>query len=41
MAHPENVQRGEATVVNVPLQMARRPGQFRLNRANRTARVAA
>lgn len=28
---PENVQRGEVTVVNVPLQMARRPGQFRLS----------
>lgn len=28
---PENVQRGEVTVVNVPLQMARRPGQFRVS----------
>jgi len=27
---PEDVQRGEATVVNVPLQMARKPGQFRV-----------
>ncbi|WP_395307577.1 hypothetical protein V4U86_19455 [Mycobacterium sp. AMU20-3851] len=27
---PESIQRGETTVVNVPLQMARRPGQFRL-----------
>jgi hypothetical protein len=28
---PENIQRGEVTVVNVPLQMARRPGQFRVS----------
>jgi len=28
---PENIQRGDVTVVNVPLQMARRPGQFRLS----------
>jgi hypothetical protein len=28
---PENVQRGDVTVVNVPLQMARRPGQFRVS----------
>lgn len=28
---PENIQRGDITVVNVPLQMARRPGQFRLS----------
>jgi hypothetical protein len=27
---PEDVQRGDLTVVNLPLQMARRPGQFRL-----------
>ncbi|MGU3499368.1 hypothetical protein [Mycobacterium sp. C31M] len=27
---PENVARGDTTVVNVPLQMDRRPGQFRL-----------
>lgn len=27
---PENVQRGDVTVVNVPLQMANRPGQFRV-----------
>ncbi len=27
---PENIQRGDVTVVNVPLQMTRRPGQFRL-----------
>ncbi|MCV7434975.1 DUF3887 domain-containing protein [Mycolicibacterium bacteremicum] len=27
---PENIARGDATVVNVPLQMAQRPGQFRL-----------
>ena len=28
---PENVQRDDVTVVNVPLQMARRPGQFRVS----------
>lgn len=28
---PENIQRGDVTVVNVPLQMTRRPGQFRLS----------
>lgn len=28
---PEDVQRGDVTVVNVPLQMARRPGQFRVS----------
>lgn len=28
---PENIQRGDLTVVNVPLQMTRRPGQFRLS----------
>jgi len=28
---PEDVQRGDITVVNVPLQMARKPGQFRLS----------
>ncbi|KAA0115137.1 DUF3887 domain-containing protein [Mycolicibacterium sp. P9-22] len=28
---PENVQRDDITVVNVPLQMARRPGQFRVS----------
>ncbi|WP_304118808.1 DUF3887 domain-containing protein [Mycolicibacterium bacteremicum] len=27
---PENIPRGDTTVVNVPLQMAQRPGQFRL-----------
>jgi hypothetical protein len=27
---PEDIQRGDLTVVNVPLQMARQPGQFRL-----------
>jgi hypothetical protein len=27
---PEDVPRGDLTVVNVPLQMARQPGQFRL-----------
>ena len=27
---PEDVQRGALTVVNVPLQMANQPGQFRL-----------
>lgn len=27
---PENIQRGDVTVVNVPLQMTRRTGQFRL-----------
>ena len=27
---PQDVQRGDLTVVNVPLQMAREPGQFRL-----------
>lgn len=28
---PENIEQGDVTVVNVPLQMARRPGQFRLS----------
>jgi Protein of unknown function (DUF3887) len=28
---PENIQRGDVTVVNVPLQMTRRPGQFRMS----------
>jgi hypothetical protein len=28
---PENIARGEVTVVTVPLQMARRPGQFRVS----------
>jgi hypothetical protein len=28
---PESIQRGDVTVVNVPLQMTRRPGQFRLS----------
>lgn len=27
---PADIQRGDLTVVNVPLQMARQPGQFRL-----------
>lgn len=27
---PQDLQRGDLTVVNVPLQMAREPGQFRL-----------
>lgn len=27
---PDDVQRGELTVVNIPLQMERAPGQFRL-----------
>lgn len=27
---PQDIQRGELTVVNVPLQMERQPGQFRL-----------
>ncbi|MGK2869481.1 MAG: DUF3887 domain-containing protein [Mycobacterium sp.] len=28
---PENIAQGDVTVVTVPLQMARRPGQFRLS----------
>lgn len=28
---PESIQRGDVTVVNVPLQMTRRPGQFRMS----------
>jgi hypothetical protein len=27
---PEDIQRGDLTVVNVPLQMARQPGEFRI-----------